>query len=447
MSEWSSLSVGDIFPTDISDIVANARSVIDSVAEIIGKFGQAAELSGLLITEYVDPIKAITESIIAEIEAFIEDYFKAGVYVLGIPPGPPGRGFRQSTDQFLSVLENSFYDSADPNIPIYASSSFAAVILLVGAPSLEELIDSANGLGELFDISTLKIKGTIKKLLDSGILSASLVASVVPQNVSISGDISLFPDSGVLRIGDEITTYTGKKEDGLSGVIIRREHEEGEEVSVVTVNTAPVGTTTSLSSDVSGNGLESEIFVDSTFGFPSSGSIFVGSEELEYEGKTSTSFLKTFPKEDHPSGVSVTLGKGSSFHGSPPDWENIVMLQVFSEFNVMIQEVANLSAMLYGATSIGESLSEFGSMITDKADRLRRKLDKILSKMEEFASLLDISGVNILTVTGSGSIEDFIDSIKSADGKPEFDESSYTAGVVLVSSTENSSALLNLFGL
>lgn len=447
MSKWESLVLGDLFPEEIASIISGASTAVDGAAGITDALLASAEIASAKIVSFIDPLASIVDAFIDEIQGLVLDYFKAGVYVLAIPPGSAVDGYTQSTEEFLDVIINSLYDTADPNRPIFSKESGSVlVIIMVGAPSFEELRSQINGISKVFKLPSLNIDTIVDKLVSSVLLLSSIIPSLSPQFIKTDGDISLFPDKGIVKIGEEITTYSYKKETGIGGVIVRGIHDTGETVTAINLDKSPIGTSSKLTSSIIGTGLETEIAVETTDGFPYKGSIFIEGEEVFYDGKTDTSFKKSFPKVAHESGITVTLGEGSSFHGSPPDWENIVLSDLLVELDFIFNELYNLSEALRTASEFSEVISVFLEQMRKKIEDLRKRITGILESISKFVSLLEISDVNILTVTGSGSTESIVEAIRSSTDKPDFDETAFTAGLAIIAGAGNASLLTGLFG-
>lgn len=446
MAEWESLTLSDIIPTEVPEVIGQLSSVIDAFAGITSNLASFIETVGLVILPYTDPLIAISAALKETIDGFVSGLLEANVYVLPIPLGRPSDNFRRGIDGFIKVIEDSIYDTSDPNRPfITGAVGSVSIIILVGAPSLEEIIDKSQGLGELFNLEQLKIDDIVFNLSAFASLSSSLISSLTPQTITLTGDISLFPDTGIVKIGDEITTYASKSGSKLNGIVIRKDHSADEEVSVVIIDKGGLSTSTKTTTDLIGTGLPTVISVETTNGFPSSGSIIIDSEEIFYSSKTDTAFFADELLEDHLSGVTASLREGRSFHGSPPDWDSRVLAELFVDMQFIIKALDNISASLEAATNIADEIIKFARILLKRIEQLRAKLSAILEAIARFIELLSLTGVYVLTVTHSGSASDFIDAIKEAEKAPEFDEYSYTTGLVITAGVESASLLLEFF--
>lgn len=446
MASWEEISLTTIFPEEMADLLATAKSTVEALSEIVSLLASFVETAASVIIDFIDPVRKITQEIIDAINEFIKLFITSQLSILYIPVGPRSRGFTQSTDQFIRVFENSLYDTSDPNRPKFAGTTSSLVImLLVGAPGFGDIVDNSNKLSKLFKADILKIREPFPLEVKST-LSEPLIPSILPQRVFVSGTTEDFPDSGIIKIGDETTTYSGKTSSSLLGALIRTTHIPGEAVTIVRIDGLPIGTTTRLSASIDVAGIETEFFVETTDGFPDTGSFEIGGDILTYSSKTSVSFIGVLPKKSYAEGLSCTLKSGRSFHGGPPDWESISLHKTFDEFDYLIRGLDTLASAFLAANRFSEEVADFARQLVIKVDEIRKDIDSFLESIVRFAELLSISGVHILAVEGSGTKEDLVFTIKESEGKPDFDESSFTAGVVLMASASGAEALGKLFG-
>lgn len=445
MPSWETLNLVSIFPDEIVTLLSNSRSAVEDIADIVSTLSTFIDVASSVVIDFIDPIDVIVRELIESIQTYVSLFLDSSISVLFIPIGLSGNDFRQSTDEFLSVIENSFYDNSDSNRPKFsASDSFFSTILFAGSSDFSGIIDISNKLAKIFRTEKLIISEPFD-VAKSVFLGKDIIGSLTPQSIEVSGDISSFPSSGIIKIGTENTTYGGKTDSLLMGVIARVSHTAGEEINPVARDGFPEATSTRLTAPILSAGLETNIEVEGTDGFPSFGSIRIGSETVSYKSKDETKLKGIITSNTYEDGTAITLISGRSFHGSPPDWNTISGHDLIKDFNLLNKYLDNFSKSIESSYKFSEQVQIFLTELIDKVNRMRRTIEKLLSFILNLIDILSNTSVSLLAIEGSGKLSDFIETIKSADGKPDFDENSYTCGIMFLAKGSNTDALAKIF--
>ncbi|MDP3979820.1 MAG: hypothetical protein Q8Q33_00240 [Chlamydiota bacterium] len=123
---------------------------------------------------------------------------------------------------------------------------------------------------------------TVSTQYPNTLLTANMTLGVLTANVSST---SIFASSGLLKIDQELIAYSGKSVSAFTGL----SRGLGGTSPAAHSSGAPVYPAATLSSAI--NATVTTIAVSNTLGFLDSGTIQVGSELMDYKGKTTNSFV------------------------------------------------------------------------------------------------------------------------------------------------------------
>lgn len=132
-------------PSWVEDIRGTINSIIDFLLTIMDFTLAALEVIKAFAIGYIDPINAIIDAIIAEVEQVLEDLRKAGIYVTGdwYLVQPPFDDLRGGFAAYQSRMVARFTDTADTTRPdlsdqtpvfamfLYASADFSSIATLI----------------------------------------------------------------------------------------------------------------------------------------------------------------------------------------------------------------------------------------------------------------------------------------------------------------------------
>ena len=136
MAEWTTL-VGpepnemlENSLNQVSDALSDFEAALQEVSDAVGT---VEEILSILATN--DPITAILDLVAGQLENYIEDLLKTGLYFLPVLPGPATVEFFRPfpTESALFMISDSLADRLDSERPQSSNNAgYGAVVLLGG---------------------------------------------------------------------------------------------------------------------------------------------------------------------------------------------------------------------------------------------------------------------------------------------------------------------------
>jgi len=152
---WESLVAADLVPGFVPTIASSVAGTMSAISTILGA---AATLMGTVKTfliDVTDPMAAVVNTVISQIESEINDFYNTGCYVTYRIPKT--RGDRAGIQGTLRSICNSFENERDPARPQFGpSESVGAYVILAGAPDLVAIVNPANLLKLITNIKEIE---------------------------------------------------------------------------------------------------------------------------------------------------------------------------------------------------------------------------------------------------------------------------------------------------
>lgn len=170
MAEWKDKTLEELFPDGIDAIADGLAAIGSTVADaLLVLAGALSDLSNFLV-DATDPLAAILDALIADLNAIVQDLENTGLYQIvvlpqlsqidlenlgGLAEATAGAVLERefSYDQFITTMVQALNDTGDPNRPdLTEFATISGAVMLVGAPSLADLMALIKKLGDVFGI-------------------------------------------------------------------------------------------------------------------------------------------------------------------------------------------------------------------------------------------------------------------------------------------------------
>jgi hypothetical protein len=152
---WETLNLQTLVPAFVPAAADAAGSVVGSVGSVLQVAISLMNTARSFIIDVTDPLAAVANALISEIERELSDFYNAGGQITYVVP--KRLADRRGLNTTLRLIINSMYDLRDPNRPQYvAQSSVGAIIVAVGGADLAQLLPTAGILGTLFNVRELQ---------------------------------------------------------------------------------------------------------------------------------------------------------------------------------------------------------------------------------------------------------------------------------------------------
>jgi len=153
--EWESLNLGDLMPGFIPAAASAAQTAVGGIGATLQVAISLMNTAKALLIDVTDPLAAVVNTVIAQIEKELSDFYNAGGQITYVVPKKASD--RRGLPGTLRLIVNSMYDLRDPNRPQYAPpSSVGAIVVAMGGADLTAVMPTAGVLGNLFNIRELQ---------------------------------------------------------------------------------------------------------------------------------------------------------------------------------------------------------------------------------------------------------------------------------------------------
>jgi len=445
VADWQGYNLGDIFPTEMETLVQTGATIATSAGSLLTTIGTFMEGLSYLITDFADPVAAITVAVQGLINTYLADFMGTDIWMLSVGPGARVDGYAQSIGSFNEKIAQSFWDTSDPGRPIFSeSAAYAGIVLMAGAPTYTAFKAQLNTLTTLFkDDRFKKIAEDLTVAIAGAFLLETVAGSSALQDIKLNS-ISGFPQEGPVKIGNERTYYTGLGQNSIKKCRVRRTHQLGESADVLETPLDNPGITKLTLGVAAG---ATQLQVEDATKFPDSGSIIIGDDLINYDAKSDTILKDLVTSKPHPVGAIVTLKSGRQTIGEPPDWHEANLMRVLGPMGDLFTGIDIMNASFDAAGQMSTALANLGKLLKEKGVRMQAIATDIQTALTEFQAILAGSGFYMLKISGgSGGPAQFIADLKSAGAAPPFGASAFTAGYCMYAGTGGLGPLELLFG-
>lgn len=432
---WKSASLSDLLPGFVEDSVEAVNGVVQPLSDILGALADILDAAATFLIAFEDPLTAITQRVIDEINNQIEALFNTGVFFTYLVP--KNLLDRKGVDEILRRIVQSFDDEADPNRPQFAGGAeVGAIILLAGGPAIPSLI-SADFTAEQYQL-----------LLD--------------------GKFSEFADeTGVTNITDFVSFMAF-----VDGLRLFRQLLDIREFESFADATNPVFAP-DRKSFKNGGGFVTSI-PDGGDDFPTDANPkthFEDLSRLEITNQLTGLRLKflsgknkgteTIIKSYDPSEKQLIVNElpfnmevGDVYdifaarQSRPPDWYSKTVAGLFPDLGVIFTALQASTRFITAAVSIVDAADEFVAALRDKATQLQQIVDQLNAAIEQLIVLLGGTGIFALALPPeSGGLDGLADRMLSAQDAPPFDDGThYTAVAVALAGGPGFEVLNSILG-
>jgi hypothetical protein len=152
---WETLNLQTLVPAFVPAAADAASGVVGSVGSVLQVAVTLMNTARSFIIDVTDPMAAVANALIKEIEGELSDFYNAGGQVTYVVP--KRLADRRGLNSTLRLIINSMYDLRDPNRPQYAEqSTVGAIVVAIGGADVAQLLPTAGILGTLFNVRELQ---------------------------------------------------------------------------------------------------------------------------------------------------------------------------------------------------------------------------------------------------------------------------------------------------
>jgi len=153
MSRWKSIDLSDIIPA--KDAAEHVKDTAESILSVFAAVKLVLQTIRAFLLDLGNPIRALLQAIIVQIQTILNDLDQAGIYTLMVVPEPGPNGdyenIKGGIDNFVYTLQMSLEDRDDPNRPQFsAEASVGGFMLVADSGNIIPIIEAISSLLKLF---------------------------------------------------------------------------------------------------------------------------------------------------------------------------------------------------------------------------------------------------------------------------------------------------------
>lgn len=388
--QWEIVNVSDLVPGFVPTLASTVGGTMSSISTILGVAATLMGTAKTFLLDVTDPLAAVVNSVIASIEADINDFYNTGVYMTYTVPQrlTDKRGLANN----LRRIVNSFDNSRDPKRPTFGpSESVGGYILAVGGPAqITSVEDVMRVLKAITDIKE------IEEFLD--LANPAYQPEHVPWPNG-AGTVTSFSSGKSpreyfvdLARTEEVNRFTGWRMDFLSGL--------------------NKGLTTTI---------------------------------VGFDPSTRTFQISPLPRNLKEGDLyQLVMPQG----GRPPLWQSKRVAEIFPALGTIFAVLQALTHQLAAGVAVTQAAEDFITAIQNKALQLQKISDDLAAQIAELEALLSGKALYILRLPPeAGGVDHLATRILNASQAPAWgDGTHYTAVVALVADDVSYATLELIYG-
>lgn len=406
---WKTIDLSSIFPPTLGALISLSSTIVGGVNTVLETFIVVAEIVKLFIVDYTDPILAIVEAFIEQLENFFKDLKETGVYMLSTYP--ESLQDKQTFGSFLNGIAASSIDTSDPHRPQFSEdASIGGIVIMAGAESALDIADLMKTLGKIFNFEDMQRVAEIAKAqaLGSGVINGCEVFTPTNQLLRITVgryiyqyDINEFTLEQDFPIEDFTHDYYVAYGPGRSVTLSSEETHP----SLVRAAKVVIDTEKEVIKEV----IDLRVIV----------------QEPERD-----------EKEDQ---LSI---------GEPPNWYNYKLVEAVPPIGIIADEMDKLVAQLTTSAKASEEMHRMIDLLSLKIEQMQAISDSLADVQETLENLLSSGSFSVLYLSPEvGGVQGFMGRITAAGNAPfESGSEGFYGGITIMVGASGFAAFETIFG-